>query len=421
LRVLVIGGGVIGTTTAWFLHRDGHEVTLLDRERALAAEGSFANGGMLHASHTEPWNTPAAVGQLLRWLGRDDSPLLLRPAQLPRLLFWGLGFLRYSRPHHHARNTRINARLAVYSLEVMRALRAETGLHYEERASGILKIFRDRGELERALYASELMAGLGVTFETLDADGVVAREPALDEVHGELAGGLFYPSDEVGDARRFTERLGALAAEQGVTFRLGESVRRLEREGGRISAVITDRGRLTADAYVLATGAEAPVLARQAGLRLPIRPVKGYSATLDVAGKPGVPELPIIDDGRKIVMSRLGERLRIAGTAEFAGYDRSVRDNRVQAVARQGLASLPRLAACVDVAAATPWACLRPMTVDGPPILGETPLPNLFLNTGPGHLGWTFAAGAGRLVADMVHGREPGIAPEGLTLERYRR
>lgn len=420
MRVLVIGGGVIGTTTAWFLHRDGHEVTVVDRERSLAAEGSFANGGLLHASHTEPWNTPAAVGQLLRWLGREDSPLLLRPAQIPRLVFWGLGFLRYSRPHHHERNTRVNARLAVYSLEAMRALRAATGLHYDERESGVLKIFRAREALDAALHASELMAGLGVSFETLDADGVVAREPALADVRGELAGGLFYPQDEAGDARLFTERLGALAAEQGVTFRLGESVQRLERDGDRLSAAVTDRERLTADAYVLATGAEAPRLARQAGIRLPIRPVKGYSATLDVAGKPGAPELPIIDDGRKIVMSRLGERLRIAGTAEFAGYDREIRSHRVQTVVRQGLASLPRLAANVDVEAATPWACLRPMTVDGPPILGATPLGNLFLNTGPGHLGWTFAAGAARAVADVVQGREPGIALEGLTLERYR-
>ncbi|PWG65722.1 D-amino acid dehydrogenase [Sediminicurvatus halobius] len=420
MRVLVIGGGVIGTTTAWFLVHDGHEVTLIEREPALAAEGSHANGGMLHASHTEPWNSPAAIRQLLRWLGREDSPLLLRPTQIPRLAGWGLGFLRYSRAHHHARNTQVNARLAVYSLEVMRALRTETGLHYDDSAGGILKIFRSAAELATALRTSELMAALGVDFEQLDTAGVVAREPALSDVRDELCGGLFYPQDEIGDARLFTERLGALAAERGAEIRLGERVQRLERDGDRIGAVVTDQCRHRADAYVLATGAEAPLLARQAGLRLPIRPVKGYSATLDVGGKPGAPSLPIIDDGRKIVMSRLGDRLRIAGTAEFAGYDREIRPQRVQTVIRQGLASFPRLAAAVDPATATPWACLRPMTMDGPPILGATPVRNLFLNTGPGHLGWTFAAGAGRVVADVVQGCEPAISLEGLGLERYR-
>lgn len=419
MRVLVIGGGVIGTTTAWFLCRDGHDVTLVEREQALAAEGSHANGGMLHASHTEPWNSPAAVGQLLRWLGREDSPLLLRPAQIPRLLFWGLGFLRYSRAHHHARNTQVNARLAVYSLQVLQALRAETGLHYDEAGQGILKIFRNGVELDTALRNSQLMAALGVRFEPLDAAAVVAREAALADIRSSLAGGIYYPDDEIGDARLFTERLGDLATARGLTLRLGETVQRLERDGERITAVVTDRGRLTADVYVLATGAAAPLLARQAGIRLPIRPVKGYSATLDVAGKPGAPTLPIIDDGRKIVMSRLGDRLRIAGTAEFAGYDRAILSHRVEAVVRQGLASFPRLAAAVDPATATPWACLRPMTMDGPPILGQTPLRNLFLNTGPGHLGWTFAAGAGRVVADVVQGREPEISLDGLTLARY--
>ena len=420
MHISVIGGGLVGVTTAWYLLEQGHSVTLIDRARELAAEASHANGAMLHASHTEPWNTPRAVGQLLRWIGREDSPLLLRPGEIPRLARWGLGFLRYSRSPHHVRNTAVNARLAVYSLQLMRALEAQLDIDYTQRHAGILKIFHSRAELDTAVASSELMADAGVRHETLTPAEVVAREPALGEVESALSGGIFYPDDACGDARVFCQRLGALAVERGLTLRLGETVQRLERRDGRIRAVETDLGRVEADAFVLATGAEAPRLARQAGVRLPIRPVKGYSATLPVAGLDSAPHLPIIDDARKVVITRLADQLRIAGTAEFAGYDTRVRPQRVATVLRQGLANFPALAAAVDTSRIDRWACLRPMTMDGPPILGESGTAGLYLNTGAGHLGWTFAAGAGRIVADMISARPPGIDLTGLTLERYR-
>ncbi len=420
MHITVIGGGLVGVTTAWYLIEDGHHVTLIDRASELAAEASHANGAMLHASHTEPWNTPRAIGQLLRWIGREDSPLLLRPGELPRMARWGLGFLRYSQPHHHARNTGVNARLAVYSLAQMRALEAMLDLDYTQRHDGILKIFRSSEELIRARADTALMAEAGVRHQELEPAAIAAHEPALADIQQTLSGGFYYPDDASGDARLFCQRLGAIAAERGLVLRLGETVERLVIRDGRVAAVTTSAGDLEADAFVLATGAEAPRLARQAGVRLPIRPVKGYSATIPVAGLEGAPRLPIIDDGRKVVITRLGDQLRIAGTAEFAGYDTRVRANRVAAVLNQGLANFPALASQVAPAGVDQWACLRPMSMDGPPILGDSGVPGLHLNTGAGHLGWTFAAGAGRVVADMIGNRAPEIDVTGLTLDRYR-
>lgn len=419
MKVLVIGAGVIGTTTAWCLRQDGHEVTVLDRAGALAAEGSFANGGMLHASHTEPWNTPAAIRQLTRWIGRENSPLLLRPSQLPNLIGWGLDFLRYSQSHHHRRNTCVNARLALYSQRMTRHIRERTGIRYDEAQSGILKIFRSRRELDAALHGARLMAELGIRHEVLDVAATIDLEPALAGVGKELAGALYYPDDESGDACLFTRSLGEAATRQGVCFELQTLVQRIELRHNRIHRVLTSRGARQADCFVLAAGVDAPLLAKPLGIRLPIRPVKGYSATLPVAGCPGVPQVPIIDDRHKVVMTRLGDRLRIAGTAEFAGYDHSIREPRVRAVIGQALANLPQLAAAVDRNQASTWACLRPLTVDGPPILGHTPVPNLFLNVGAGHLGWTFAAGCAQALADLIGNRQPELDLDGLTLKRY--
>ncbi|AGM40336.1 D-amino acid dehydrogenase small subunit [Spiribacter salinus M19-40] len=419
MQVTVLGGGLVGVTTAWYLLDAGHEVTLVDRATELAAEASHANGAMLHASHTEPWNTPRAIGQLLRWIGREDSPLLLRPSEIPRMARWGLGFLRYSQAHHHARNTQVNARLATYSLRLMRELEAQVPLDFTQSHEGILKIFHTPEALETAKADTALMAEVGVRHETLDAAGLVTREPALADIRESLSGGIFYPDDASGDARLFCQRLGQIAVQRGLELRLGETIQQLHCARGRLTEVETDRSRLKADAFVLATGAEAPQLAKQLGIRLPIRPVKGYSATLDVSDLEGAPRLPIIDDGRKVVITRLGDQLRIAGTAEFTGYDTTVRPRRVAAVIRQGLANFPRLAAQIDPAEADQWACLRPMSMDGPPILGESGVPGCYLNTGAGHLGWTFAAGAGRVVADLIDGKTPAIALEGLTLGRY--
>ncbi|WP_440996631.1 D-amino acid dehydrogenase [Arhodomonas sp. SL1] len=421
MHVLVMGGGLMGTATAYYLAEAGHAVTLLDRQSELAAEGSHANGGMLHASHTEPWNTPDAIRQLIGWIGREDSPLLLRPGQIPNLAGWGLGFLRYSRARHHEHSTRVNTRLAVYSLRETQALREALGLDYDADSRGILKLFHSRRELDKAVEASALTESLGVRFAHLEPTGVTELEPALAGVREEIAGGIHYPDDESGDARRFTEALGAAVVERGGELRLNETIERIDGDAGGVRRVVTDRGEITADAYVMAAGVDAPALLRPLGIKLPIRPVKGYSATLAADDGDDVPRVPIIDEERKVVITRLGQRLRLAGTAEFAGMDREIVSRRVDIVIRQALSNFPGFAARVDRRSAEHWACLRPMTVDGPPILGDSGVPGLFLNTGAGHLGWTYAAGAGRVVADCVLGRDPEIDLEGLTLARYRR
>lgn len=421
MKVLVIGGGVIGTTTAWCLRQEGHEVTVLDRASALAAEGSFANGGMLHASHTEPWNTPAAICQLIRWVGRERSPLHLHLSQLPNLAGWGMGFLRYSRPDHHRHNTCVNTRLARYSQRMMQFIREQTGIHYDEAQRGIIKIFRSQHELDEAARIAALTAELGVRHKILDVPATIELEPALAGIRKELAGAIYYPDDESGDACLFTRRLGEIAAEQGVYFELNTAVQRIELKHGAVHRVLTSRGVRQADGYVLAAGVDAPLLARPLGIQLPIRPVKGYSATLPIAGCPGVPRVPIIDERYKVVMTELGGQLRIAGTAEFAGYDYRIHERRVRLIAEQALSSLPELAEAVDPRSGSRWACLRPLTIDGPPILGSTAVPNLLLNVGSGHLGWTFTAGCAYVLADVISGRQPTLDLDGLTLGRYDR
>lgn len=421
MHVLVIGGGLMGVTTAHYLVEAGHAVTLVERAPELAADGSFANGGILHAGHAAPWNTPAVAGQLLRWLGREGSPLLLRPARLPGMARWGLGFLRHCRAHHYERAHTLNTRLALYARARMAELRAATAIEYDGARRGSLKIFHDPAALQAARAAAAAVAPLGIRSTTLDTDAVAELEPALADRRAALAGGIHFPDDESGDACRFTRALGRVLVERGACLRLGESARRIL--GGRTGfrGALTDHDTIPADACVLAAGVDAPALARPLGLRLPIEPVKGYSVTLPVDNGPDVPRVPLIDEAHRVVISRLGDRLRIAGTAEFAGFTRAIRPRRVETMLRQALSNLPAVAARVDRARAEPWACLRPVSVDGAPILGATPIPGLFLNTGAGHLGWTLAAACGRLVADRVCGREPAFADAELALARFGR
>ena len=419
MRVLVIGGGLMGTVTAWNLLEAGHEVTLVDRQPELAAEGSYANGGILHAGHADPLNTPEVIGRMLRWIGREESPLLLRPSRVPYLLRWGMTFLRHSRAHHHARITATNTRLAVYSQSLMAGLRESAGLDYDAARLGSVKVLRSQAALERAIADARRVEPEGVRHAVLDADHLVALEPALAGIRALLAGGVHFPDDESGDACRFVRALGDALGARGAHLRLGEPVQRLDADERGVRAVVTERESLTADRYVVATGVDAPRLLRPLGLRLPIEPVKGYSATLPVDDAEDVPRVPLIDEEHQVVVTRLGNRLRVAGTAEFAGFDRAIRAHRVDIVVRQALSNFPSLAARIDPGQAEPWACLRPIVADGSPILGPSGIPGLYLNTGPGHLGWTIAAGAGQLVADIVSEREPALDPAPYSLHRF--
>jgi D-amino-acid dehydrogenase len=418
MRIVVIGGGVVGTTTAYWLARDGHEITLLERSAELAAEGSFANGGMLHASHGEPWNSPQAIRQLLAWIGREDSPLLLRPGRLPWLLRWGAAFLRNSTPARHHAAALANTRLARYSQALMADIRADADPSYAAARSGIAKLFWNAKDLAAAVRFSDVLQEIGVPYRRWSTAELVRHEPALAANAHRLAGALYYPDDETGDTCLFTRGLGDHCRRIGVTIRTGTPVRRLERSGKRIAAVVTEDDRLVPDQVVLASGPEAPRLTRPLGLRLPIEPVKGYSVTIDGRGIDGLPRLPLIDDRHKVVATPLGERLRAAGTAEFTGFDTSINERRIQLLLAQLGAILPQHAARLPTAPRTDWACLRAMTPDGVPIIGPSPIENLWLNVGAGHMGWTLAAGMGRLLADLLAGRPPALASAPYSFER---
>ena len=419
MRIAVIGAGLMGAATALQLARDGHRVTLLDRRDEPGMETSYANGGLLHAGHSAPWNSPGIVYDLARWIGREDAPFLVRPSQLPRLAGWGARFLANSRPERFARHVRANAALARYSIEELHRLREAEGLEFGGRGGGILKIFREHAAMEKARRQADAAADRGVRCRLLNAAEVAEAEPALAEAARDLVGALHYLDDGCGDAHLFTQAAVARACEMQAEFRGGVDVVAIRRHGGRVAAVVTTDGELAVDACVLAAGSYSPGLARPLGLRLPIYPVKGYSVTIPLEGAGPAPRLPFIDDARKIVVAVLGDRLRMAGTAELAGFDTTVVRRRALGVRDQALASLPELARRLPRVEGELWAGLRPMTADGPPILGSTPVAGLYLATGTGHLGWTFAAGAGRAVADVIGGREPAIDMAPYDVRRY--
>lgn len=418
-RTIVIGGGVIGTTTTFWLARAGYAVTLLERQNELAAEGSFANGAMLHASHGEPWNSPQAVRQLLTWLGREHSPLLLRPQRLPHLLSWGLRFLRNSTAARHRAATFANTRLARYSLDAMSTILSEAAIDDDGAQDGIVKLFWKQADLEAAQRWSEELQALGVPWQRWSREQLLDQEPALAGCASKLVGALYYPQDASGDTCRFTRQLGQHCAALGAELRTSVNVLGLALSGGRVQAVVTDQGRFQAEQVILANGAEAARLARSAGLRLPIEPVKGYSITIDTQGIGGLPRLPLIDDHHKIVATPLGSRLRLAGTAEFAGYDTSLNPRRLALLLNQLRQLLPLHSDHLAAAPRTEWACLRPMTPDGAPIIGPTAVQNLWLNTGAGHMGWTIAAGAGRLLTAMLQGQQPELPIADYALARW--
>jgi len=403
MHVIVIGAGVTGTTTAWYLRAGGLAVTLVDAADLPAKGASAANGGMLHASHAEPWNAPGVGWDLLRYIGRDSSPLLLRPRALPGILPWGIEFLWNSRRGPFERNTLVNARLAEYSLRQLRLLQQELRLDFGFVESGILKIFQDPDSLRKNRDASQAMTGVGVRFEEWDPARVSTEEPMLKPIADRLCGALFFPGDAIGNAAAFTRALAEAAQRMGVRWRPNTRVTGWRLFQNRINGIETTAGPIAADAVVLASGFAAPALLRKLGLRLPVAPVKGYSLTLDLPPEQ-LPTLPIIDDANKVVLTPLDGRLRLAGTAEFTGADLNLNASRAANVLAQCRRTLPNLPDRLDPERMEPWTGLRPMSARGTPILGPTSVPGLFLNTGAGHLGWTLSCGSASLVADCVRG-----------------
>jgi D-amino-acid dehydrogenase len=412
MRVLVLGGGVVGTASAWYLRAAGHEVTVLERQPGVALETSRANGGQVSVSHSEPWANPAAPLKLLKWLGKDDAPLLFRLRPDLRQWLWGLTFLHECLPHRTARNIRRLVALGLHSRRMLAELREGLGLEYDRRAGGILHFYTDPRDFESSLKSVRLMSELGCQRRSLTADEAVALEPALAPIRTQIAGADFCAEDESGDAHRFSEQLAARAADAGVRFLFSTTVTRLITVGGRLTAVeaLGADGwpvRHSADAVVVTLGVQSVALLAPLGIRPRIYPAKGYSATFEVTAPAAAPTLSLTDDEFKLVFSRLGDTLRVAGTAEFAGYRRDLNLVRCEALTRRTAALFP--GAC-DYARPRYWTGMRPLTPSNVPYIGAAPIRGLYLNTGHGTLGWTLAAGSGQLIADIVSGRPTALA-----------
>ena len=405
MKIAVLGAGVVGVTSAWYLARAGHEVTVVDRQGAAAMETSFANGGQISISHAEPWANPGTPKQILKWLGREDSPMLFRLRADPHQWSWGLAFLRECLPARTRANAAQIAAINRYSRDRLLALRAETGIGYEQQTRGILRIFQDRRALDEAVVAAEMERAHGIDLRVLSAAQCLELEPALAACAATLAGGVWAPADESGDAHAFTQALAALCAARGVSFRYDSAIRRIETDGASVSRVqLAAGGSIAADAYVVALGSYSPLLLRPLGISLPVYPLKGYSITLPLAAGDVAPQISLSDGAHKLVMSRLGARLRVAGTAELAGYDTAINEVRCRAIVKRTFELFPQAGKPEE---AQFWAGLRPATPGGVPCIGRTRYPNLYLNTGHGTLGWTMACGSGAAIADIVGGRKP--------------
>ncbi|HSN16578.1 MAG TPA: D-amino acid dehydrogenase [Gammaproteobacteria bacterium] len=415
-KVLVIGGGLMGVTSAWFLAARGFDVTVVEQREGVALETSFANGGLLTPSQSDPWNAPGTWLYLLR-MWREDSPLLLRARALPGMWRWGLKFLAASRAAPWWRATEANLRLGLYSLRVLRELRDSVSLDYPHQDTGTLKIFRDADAFGDSATLARSLVPMGLQHRELAPHEATALEPALAPVADQLVGAIYYPDDGSGDAYLFACALARLAAQAGVQFRHGITVTGFRRGPDGIAAVQTSQGEMTADAYLLAAASASAALAAPLGLRLPIYPVKGYSATLRLPSSQRL-SLPLVDFEQKLVVTPLGDRLRIAGTAEFNGFDARPNPRRSAHLIRHAARLLPAISTAAEV---ENWNGFRPMTADGPPLLGTTHYPNLFLNAGHGPLGWTLCAGSSRAVADLMAGREPEIDLSGYSLARFGR
>lgn len=416
MKVLILGSGVIGVTSAYYLAKAGHEVIVVDRQPSPALETSFANAGEVSPGYSSPWAGPGVPLKAIRWLLMRHGPLVIRPNPDPAMWLWIAKMLRNCTSARYAVNKSRMIPIAEYSRDCLRALRKETGIHYDERSRGTLQLFRKQAQLDHTGGDIAVLRQYGVPYEVLDRAGCIAAEPALAAVKGKFVGGLRLPQDETGDCHMFTEALAAEAARLGVEFRFNTTIDRLIADGARVTGVATGAGVLQADAYVVALGSWSSRLLRPLRVSIPVYAVKGYSITVPVAEEAGAPVSTVMDESYKVAITRLGNRIRVGGTAELSGYSNRLHVAR-RATLDHSLTDLfPRGG---DLADATFWCGLRPMTPDGPPIIGPTPYANLHLNTGHGTLGWTMACGSGKALADLMSGKKPDIDVSELAMSRY--
>jgi D-amino-acid dehydrogenase len=415
MKVVVLGAGVIGTTCAHYLSEAGFEVAVLDRRSGPAQETSFANAGGICPGFAGPWAAPGMLGKIAGWLGRRDAPLSLRPTFDPHQWAWLLRFARNCTAERFRTNKERMQRIAHYSKACLVALRHDTGISYDGGTGGVLQLFRNQQDLDGAAQAARVLASFGVAHQIVDAAEIRAIEPALAGSGLAFAGGLHLPQDETGDCHLFTTRLAERLRERGVSFHFDTTAERLVVEGDALRGVMTNHGLLQADAYVMALGSFAPLLLRDIGIKLPIYPVKGYALTIPIERDDRAPRSSVMDESSKLMVTRLGSRLRAAGIAEIGGYGVGLDTRKCEFIRDTAAALFPGAG---DYRGATYWTGLRPMTPDGPPHLGKTRYRNLYLNVGQGSNGWTQACGCGRIVADVVAGRQPEIDLSGMTAER---
>lgn len=416
MKVLILGSGVIGVTSAYYLARAGHEVTVVDRQPEPALETSFANAGEVSPGYSSPWAGPGVPVKAVKWLLMKHGPLVIRPKLDPVMWVWLLKMLRNCTSERYAVNKSRMIPIAEYSRDCLRDLRRDIGIQYDDRAQGTLQLFRYQAQLDGTAEDIAVLKQYGVPFEVLSREGCIAVEPALSGVKEKFVGGLRLPQDETGDCHMFTQSLAKHAEALGVRFMFNTGIDRIVTEGARVSGVATSAGLLQADAYVLALGSWSSRLVAPLGISLPVYPVKGYSITVPIKDASGAPESTVMDESYKVAITRLGDRIRVGGTAEISGYSDKLYDAR-RATLDHSLTDLfPRGG---DLAKATFWSGLRPMTPDGPPVIGPTQYANLHLNTGHGTLGWTMSCGSGRVLADMLSGKKPDIDVSALTVERY--
>lgn len=415
MKVIVLGAGIIGVTSAYQLAKAGHEVTVIDRQPGPALETSFANAGEVSFGYCSPWAAPGIPMKAMKWLFMKHAPLILRPKVDTAMLSWMVRMLSNCTSKRYAINKSRMLRLADYSRISLATLRTETGIAYDERMQGTLQLFRTQQQLDASGKDVKALAADGIPYEVLDRDGCIRVEPALKHVREKIVGGLLTPKDETGDCFKFSNALAKKAEDLGVRFNYGSIIRGLDVEGGRVRGVVTAHGTLQADAVVVALGSFSPLLVRPHGIRLPVYPVKGYSLTIPITDASRAPESTVMDETFKIAITRLGDRIRVGGMAEISGYTNDLGEPRRLTLQH----SVTDLFPGGDVSKASFWSGLRPMTPDGTPVIGATRVAGLYLNTGHGTLGWTMSSGSARVIADLVSGRKSEIDATDLAIARY--
>lgn len=415
MKVIVLGAGVVGVTSAYQLAKAGHEVTVIDRQEGPALETSFANAGEVSFGYCSPWAAPGIPLKAMKWLFMQHAPLILRPKMDAAMLSWMTQMLMNCTSERYAINKSRMLRIADYARISLAEVRDETGIAYDERMQGTLQLFRTQQQLDASAKDVKALAADGVPYEVLDPDGCIRVEPALKHVRQKMVGGLLTPKDETGDCFKFTNALALKAAAMGVKFVYGTNIKALDVEGGAIKGVVTDREMLRSDAVVVALGSYSPMLVKQFGIKLPVYPVKGYSLTIPIVDASRAPESTVMDETYKIAITRLGDRIRVGGMAEISGYTNDLGQKRRATLEH----SVTDLFPGGDVSKADFWSGLRPMTPDGTPVIGATKVKGLFLNTGHGTLGWTMSCGSAKVISSIVSGKKPEIDATDLAVSRY--